>query len=87
MKPIKLISRFHGFKLEPEDASSRRVAFVGWKPPLLGNQNDYQRIQKVFEQAKPVETISEYEKEQQAMRANLERLKAERLAIGAAASK
>jgi hypothetical protein len=36
-------------------------------------------ILKVFEQAKPVETISEYQREQQAMRANLERLKRERL--------
>ena len=44
-------------------------------------------ILKVFEQAKPVETISEYEKEQQAMRANFERLKAERLAREAATSK
>jgi hypothetical protein len=31
-------------------------------------------ILKVFEQAKPVQAISEYEKEQQAMRTNFERL-------------
>jgi hypothetical protein len=44
-------------------------------------------ILKVFEQAKPVETISEYEKEQQAIRSNFERLKSERLAREAASSK
>jgi hypothetical protein len=44
-------------------------------------------IDKVFEQAKPAPTINEYEKEQQATRANFERLKAERLASEATASK
>jgi len=41
----------------------------------------------VFEQAKPIETISEYGKEQQAIRSNFERLKAERLAREAVAPK
>jgi hypothetical protein len=42
-------------------------------------------ILRVFEQAKPVQAISEYEKEQQAIRSNFERLKSERLAREASA--
>jgi hypothetical protein len=37
-------------------------------------------VLKVFEQAKPVPTISEYEKEQLAIKSNYHRLRAERLA-------
>jgi hypothetical protein len=44
-------------------------------------------ILKVFEQAKPVETISEYQKEQQAIRDNYHRLRLERQGREMAASK
>jgi hypothetical protein len=39
-----------------------------------------EQILQLFEQAEPAPTISEYEREQRTIRANYERLKAERLA-------
>jgi hypothetical protein len=39
-----------------------------------------EQILQLFKQAEPAPTISEYEREQRAIRANYERLKAERLA-------
>jgi hypothetical protein len=39
-----------------------------------------EEAERLFEQAKPGPAISEYQREQQAIRSNFERLKAERLA-------
>ena len=47
---------------------------------LRKNKMTTDEILKVFEQAKPVPVINEYEREQQAIRSNFERLKSERLA-------
>jgi hypothetical protein len=43
-----------------------------------------EEAERLFEQAKPLKAISEYQKEQQAIRSNFERLKAQRLAREAA---
>jgi len=45
-----------------------------------------EEAQRLFEKPKPAPTISEYEREQQRIRTNYERLKAERLAREAAAN-
>jgi hypothetical protein len=87
MKPVKRTSPFQVFNLEPRGVTNRRAGFAEPTSLLLGNQMTTDEILRVFEQAKPVETISEYKKQQQAMRTNFERLKAERLAREAAASK
>jgi hypothetical protein len=43
------------------------------------NDQILEDAERLFEQTKPVPTISEYEKEQRAIRSNYERLKRERL--------
>ena len=45
-----------------------------------------EEAKRLFDQAKPAPIISEYEREQQAIKANYERLRAERLAREAAAA-
>ena len=44
------------------------------------NDNNFQEAEKLFDRAEPAPTASEYEEEQLAIRANYERLKAERQA-------
>jgi hypothetical protein len=44
------------------------------------NDKNFQEAAKLFDRAEPAPTVSDYEKEQQALRANFERLKAERQA-------
>jgi hypothetical protein len=50
--------------------------------PRLGNtMNDpKQQAEQLFKEQKPTTTMSEYEREQEKIRANLERLRRERLA-------
>jgi hypothetical protein len=79
MKPVKRSRPFSKFKLLLQRMSCNPLA--------KEFQMTTDEILRVFEQAEPVETISEYEKEQQAIRSNFERLKRERLAREAAASK
>jgi hypothetical protein len=50
------------------------------------NDQILEEAERLFEQAKPVQAISEYQREQQAIRSNFERLKAERLARKTASS-
>jgi hypothetical protein len=87
MKPVKRTSPFRVFNMEPRGATNRHAGFAEPTSLLLGNQMTTDEILRVFERAKPVETISEYEKEQQAIRSNFERLKQERINRQAAASK
>jgi hypothetical protein len=42
------------------------------------NDNNFQEAEKLFDGAEPAPTVSEYEKEQLAIRANYERLKSAR---------
>jgi hypothetical protein len=51
------------------------------------NDRKLEEARRLFEQTKPVPTMSEYEIEQQRIRENHQRLKAERLARETAASK
>jgi hypothetical protein len=48
------------------------------------NDRVLKEAERLFEQVRPAPTIGEYEREQQAIRSNFERLKAERLAREAA---
>jgi hypothetical protein len=86
MKPVKRNSPFLVFNMEPRGATNRHAGFAEPTSLLLGNQMT-DEVLRVFEQVRPVETISEYERERLAVRANFERLKAERLAREAATSK
>jgi hypothetical protein len=44
------------------------------------NDPNFEAAMALFEKPKPAPTVTEYEREQQAIRLNFERLKAERLA-------
>jgi hypothetical protein len=44
------------------------------------NDTNFQEAHKLFQRAEPAPTVSDYEKEQQAFRANFERLRAQRQA-------
>ena len=48
------------------------------------NDPKFNEAEKLFEQTKPARTVTEYEREQQRVRANLVRLRAERMAREAA---
>jgi hypothetical protein len=52
-----------------------------------GTKMTTNEVLEIFEQKKPAPAITEYERAQQAIRSNFERLKFERLAREAAASK
>jgi hypothetical protein len=55
---------------------------LGGISPSIGNtMNDpKQQAEQFFKEPKPTSTMSEYEREQEKIRANLERLRKERLA-------
>jgi hypothetical protein len=79
MKPVKRSRPFPKFK--------RQLQRMSRNPLAKEFRMTTDEILRVFERAKPVEAISEYQREQLAIRSNFERLKAERLAREAAASK
>jgi hypothetical protein len=79
MKPVKRSRPFPKFK--------RQLQRMSRNPLAKEFRMTTDEILRVFEQAKPAPTVSEYEREQQAIRSNFEGLKAERLAREAAASK
>jgi hypothetical protein len=44
------------------------------------HDQNHEAAERLFESAKPTSTVSDYQREQMAIKANFERLKAERLA-------